>query len=207
MPGGISAADLPPAQVHSSGIQYGVKMKVIGIVGMPASGKGEVSKIAGDLGIPVVVMGDTIRKQVIEAGLSPTDANLGAMSTELRSKFGMDAIAQLTIPLIKAESAPVVLVDGIRGDREVAAFREHFPDFTLVGIVSSFETRYARLVARGRSDDPLTTEELEIRDERELGWGLGRALEQADYTITNEGTLKEFTDEIRAILCDHGGGL
>lgn len=182
-------------------------MKVIGIVGMPASGKGEVSKIAGDLGIPVVVMGDTIRKQVIEAGLSPTDANLGAMSTELRSKFGMDAIAQLTIPLIKAESAPVVLVDGIRGDREVAAFREHFPDFTLVGIVSSFETRYARLVARGRSDDPLTTEELEIRDERELGWGLGRALEQADYTITNEGTLKEFTDEIRAILCDHGGGL
>ena len=39
-------------------------MKVIGIVGMPASGKGEVSRIARDLGIPVVVMGDAIREKV-----------------------------------------------------------------------------------------------------------------------------------------------
>ncbi|HQC34822.1 MAG TPA: AAA family ATPase, partial [Methanoculleus sp.] len=44
-------------------------MKVIGIVGMPASGKGEVSRIARDLGIPVVVMGDAIREKVKEAGL------------------------------------------------------------------------------------------------------------------------------------------
>ena len=151
-------------------------MKVIGIVGMPASGKGEVSKIARDLGIPVVVMGDAIRKRVKEAGLMPTDANLGAMSGKLRAGLGMDAIARITIPAIEAESAPVVLVDGIRGDYEVAAFKEHFPDFTLIGIVSSFETRYRRLTNRGRSDDSLTAEEFRVRDERELGWGLGRAL-------------------------------
>ncbi len=46
-------------------------MKVIGIVGMPASGKGEASRIARDLGIPVVVMGDAIRERVKEAGLPP----------------------------------------------------------------------------------------------------------------------------------------
>ena len=32
-------------------------MKVIGVVGLPASGKGEFSRIAAGLGIPVVVMG------------------------------------------------------------------------------------------------------------------------------------------------------
>ncbi len=175
-------------------------MKVIGIVGMPASGKGEVSKIARELGIPVVVMGDAIRERVKKAGLPATDENLGAVSGRLRSDLGMDAIARLCIPLIEAESAPVVLVDGIRGDYEVATFREHFPDFTLIGIVSSFETRYRRLANRGRSDDSLTAEELRVRDERELGWGLGRALAQADYTIVNEGTLEEFLAEVRALL-------
>lgn len=179
-------------------------MKVIGIVGMPASGKGEVSKIARDLGIPVVVMGDAVRKRVSDAGLPATDANLGVMSKKLRSELGMDAIARITIPLIEAETAPVVLVDGIRGDYEVAAFRERFSNFTLIGIVSSFETRYARLTDRGRSDDSLTDEEFRARDERELGWGLGRALAQADCTVANEGTLEEFTAEIRALLCRQG---
>ena len=179
-------------------------MKVIGIVGMPASGKGEVSRIARDLGIPVVVMGDAIRERVREAGLPATDANLGAMSGKLRSDLGMDAIARITIPAIEAETAPVVLVDGIRGDYEVATFKEHFPNFILIGIVSSFETRYRRLADRGRSDDSLTAGELRARDERELGWGLGRALAQADCRIANEGTLEEFAAEVRALLCRPG---
>jgi dephospho-CoA kinase len=39
-------------------------MKVIGVVGLPASGKGEFSKIVKGMGIPVVVMGDVIRDAV-----------------------------------------------------------------------------------------------------------------------------------------------
>ncbi|MDV2482567.1 flagellar hook-basal body complex protein FliE [Methanoculleus sp. Wushi-C6] len=180
-------------------------MKVIGIVGMPASGKGEVSKIARDLGIPVVVMGDAIREQVRLAGLEPTDANCGAIAGKLRAELGMDAIARITVPAVEATGAPVVLVDGIRGDYEVTTFREHFPDFTLIGIVSSFETRYARLANRGRSDDTLTAEELLARDDRELGWGLGRALEQADCRVVNEGSLDAFAAEARSLLCRIGG--
>jgi dephospho-CoA kinase len=180
-------------------------MKVIGIVGMPASGKGEVSRIARALGIPVVVMGDAIREQVKEAGLPPTDANFGAVAGKLRADLGMDAIARITIPLIEAASAPVVLVDGIRGDYEVATFREHFPDFTLIGIDSSFTTRYRRLANRGRSDDTLTPEELRARDERELGWGLGRALEGAACRVPHEGSLDAFAAEVRALLCRLGG--
>nr|HRD25791.1 dephospho-CoA kinase [Methanoculleus sp.] len=84
--------------------------------------------------------------------------------------------------------------------REVAVFREHFPDFTLIAIDSSFETRYRRLAKRGRPDDTLTPDELRARDERELGWGLGRALELADYRIENEGSLEEFTAEVRGLL-------
>ncbi|HII98509.1 MAG TPA: dephospho-CoA kinase, partial [Methanoregula sp.] len=38
------------------------------------------------------------------------------------------------------------------------------------------------------------------RDERELGWGLGNALKVADIHIRNEGTLTEFSDEVRTLL-------
>ena len=45
-------------------------MKVIGVVGLPASGKGEFSKIAAEWE-PVIVMGDMIRNAVKRKGLSP----------------------------------------------------------------------------------------------------------------------------------------
>ncbi len=59
-------------------------MRLIGIVGLPGSGKGEFSRCAADLGIPVLVMGDVIRRVAAEQGLSPDDDVLGRISGELR---------------------------------------------------------------------------------------------------------------------------
>jgi dephospho-CoA kinase len=175
-------------------------MKVLGVVGLPASGKGEFSKIASARGIPVIVMGDMIRHAVHMAGLEPTDANLGAMATDLRAKQGMDAIAQLCVPEIQRQNAPFVLIDGIRGDAEVTLFRRVFPGFLLIRIDSSFETRLARIQARGRSDDFSSAGELRTRDERELSWGLGNALNDADVHISNEGTLAEFGAAVQSFF-------
>ena len=175
-------------------------MKVIGVVGLPASGKGEFSKIAAEMGIPVIVMGDMIRNAVKEDGLDPSDTNLGAVANRLRKELGMDAIAYLCIPEIQRQTAPLVLVDGIRGDDEVKLFRKTFLNFTLICIDSSFENRLSRVAARNRSDDFKTAGELRNRDERELGWGLGKALNEADVQITNNGTLDEFSESVHTLL-------
>ncbi len=179
-------------------------MKVIGVVGLPASGKGEFSKIADGMGIPVIVMGDMIRKAVNESGLDPTDANLGAIANKLRQERGMDAIAHLCVPEIQRQTAPLVLVDGIRGDAEVTLFRRVFPGFTLISIDSSFETRLERIKARGRSDDFESAEELHRRDIRELGWGLQKAMESADIHISNEKTLEDFACDVHRVLKQTG---
>ncbi|HII97897.1 MAG TPA: flagellar hook-basal body complex protein FliE [Methanoregula sp.] len=179
-------------------------MKVIGVVGLPASGKGEFSNIAAGMGIPVIVMGDMIRQAVREAGLEPSDTNFGITANRLRAEGGMDAIARLCVPVIKKQDAPLVLVDGIRGDTEVTLFRKNFLTFTLISIDSSFENRLARIAARARSDDFTTADALHNRDERELGWGLGNALKVADIHIKNEGTLTEFSDEVRTLLARLG---
>ena len=175
-------------------------MKVIGVVGLPASGKGEFSKIAAGMGIPVIVMGDMIRNAVKEGGLDPTDANLGAIANKLRAEQGMDAIAHLCVPEIQRQTAPLVLVDGIRGEAEVTVFRRIFPGFTLISIDSSFETRLARIKARGRSDDFESAGELHQRDMREMGWGLQKAMLSADIHISNEKTLEDFSVEVHRIL-------
>jgi dephospho-CoA kinase len=179
-------------------------MKVIGVVGLPASGKGEFSTIAAGMGIPVIVMGDVIRAAVRAAGREPTDANFGATANRLRAEKGMDAIAQLCIPEIRRQTAPLVLVDGIRGDAEVRLFRRIFSGFTLVSIESSFEDRLFRIAARGRSDDFIAPEALRTRDERELGWGLGDALAGADITLLNTGSLAEFSQSVRSLLTTLG---
>ena len=175
-------------------------MRVIGVVGYPASGKGEFSRIAAESGIPVVVMGDVIRREAAKAGLGTSDAALGEMAVRLRREQGMDAVALLTIRDVEALRAPLLLIDGIRGDAEVSRFRERFPGFLLVGIASDFPHRLARSSARGRSDDLSRAEDLRNRDRREEGFGLARALAEADRVLENNGTLPGFEAKVRALL-------
>ncbi len=175
-------------------------MRLIGVVGLPGSGKGEFSRCAGELGIPVLVMGDVIRRVAAERGLPLDDAVLGRISGELRETYGRGAVAHLMLPAIRGLAAPVVLIDGIRSDAEVDEFRRAFPGFVLIGVKSSFETRRRRLRGRGRSDDLADAEALHRRDERELGWGLGAALAGAEETFENEGSLPAFCARVRALL-------
>ena len=175
-------------------------MRVIGVVGYPASGKGEFSRVAAEAGVPVVVMGDVIRREAAKAGLGTSDAALGEMAVRLRRERGMDAVALLTIEDVKALRAPLLLIDGLRGDAEVKLFRERFPGFLLVGIVSDFGHRLARSSARGRSDDISREEDLKNRDRREEGFGLARALAEADRVLENNGSLPEFEEKVRALI-------
>lgn len=175
-------------------------MLVIGVVGYPASGKGEFSRIAKSMGIPVVVMGDVIRRELENAGLTQTDKNMGEMSKCLRQGMGMDALARLSIPLIEDLNSRTVLVDGIRGDAEVETFSKRFKGFRLIAIDAPFGTRLLRLRERGRQDDSDDEDVLRARDMREEGWGLANAVGMADYTLVNEGGLEGFEEKAREII-------
>ncbi|AFC99551.1 Uncharacterized protein conserved in archaea [Methanocella conradii HZ254] len=178
-------------------------MKVIAFVGMPGAGKTEASNVARELGMPVVVMGDVLREEVSKRGLAPTDENIGGVAGQLRKEEGMDAIAKRCIPRIKAYEgrSNVVVVDGIRGIAEVEAFKGVFgDDFVLVKIDAPFEVRLERLSRRGRSDDAGGADWLRQRDERELSWGMGKAMEAADKSVTNLEPIERFKKEVRSIL-------
>lgn len=181
---------------------YELQMKVIGVVGYPASGKGEFSQIAAGLGIPVVVMGDIIRRQVSAQGLDLTDENIGATARKLREDFGMDAVAMLTAEEVGKQHTDVVVIDGIRGDAEVRYFRSVFPTFVLVAVEASFPVRLSRMQVRGRSDDTTTAESLKGRDEREESFGLATAMTLAEVRLVNESTRDVYEAAVRKVLSE-----
>ena len=183
-------------------------MRVIGTVGLAGSGKGEVAEVAREEGVPVVTMGDVIRRACRDRGLDPATHH-GEVATALREENGPDAVAARSLPLIEEalEESDTVLVDGIRSGVEVDRFEEAFgDDFLLVSIEVPFEERAERLLERGRDDSDLDGEELRARDERELGFGMGEAMERADVVVENTDTLAAFRDRARNLVRGESAG-
>jgi dephospho-CoA kinase len=181
-------------------------MKIIAFVGMPASGKSEAARIASRMGIPVINMGDVIRKEVLRRGLEPTDSNTGMVATDLRKCEGMDAIARYCNSQIRETGSELVVVDGVRGIAEVECFRQEFgKGFILISIYTPIEVRFSRIQKRGRSDDMDSIDGLRRRDERELGWGMGEAIEASSIEIENNFSLETFRKDVVNVLSNYLG--
>lgn len=175
-------------------------MRVIGTVGLPGSGKGVFATVAEEYDIPVVTMGDVVREACRDRGLDPAQHH-GQVARALRDEEGPGAIAERSLPLVEDALADddVVLIDGIRSDVEVDRFERAFgEDFTLISIEAPFDVRKRRIDSRGRGD--ADRESLRARDERELGFGMGEAMDRAERRVENTGTLEEFRDRVREIL-------
>lgn len=129
-------------------------MRIIGLVGLPGSGKSEAAQVAEEMGLAVVVMGDVIRREAAARGLPPTDENLGRLGSMLRSQEGAAAVAKRCLQLAGALGEDLVAMDGLRSNEEADYFRATAQEFHLLEIWASPEVRLARLSSRGRSDDP-----------------------------------------------------
>ena len=179
-------------------------MRVVGTVGLPGSGKGELAAVAREAGIPVVTMGDVIREACRDRGRDPATDH-GAVAKALREEDGPAAIAERSLPLVREAvdeaNTETVVVDGLRSMVEVEAFREAFgDDFRIVSIEAPFDLRAERLADRGRDSSDNDLEALRARDERELSFGMGEVMDAADVRIDNTDSLAAFRTSARELL-------
>jgi dephospho-CoA kinase len=178
-------------------------MRVIGTAGLPGSGKGEAAEVAREKKIPVVTMGDVIRQECRDRGLDPAEDH-GRVATDLRAENGPTAIAERSIPLVRAalEENETVVVDGLRSMAEVETFEAEFgTEFTILSVEAPFDVRARRLDERQRDKSAADGgESLDERDERELGFGMGEVMDEADVVIENTTSLRTFRDRIRTLL-------
>lgn len=170
---------------------------VVGLGGMPGSGKSIVVEVAKELGYSVVTMGDVVREQTRLRGLEPTPQNVGKVMLELRAQEGNYVIAKKCIPKIQEQPTNRVLIDGLRSLFEADIFKENFSKFVLVAVHAPPKARFERLRLRGRSDDPKTFDVFHERDMRELGVGLGGVIGLAEKIIVNDDSIEGFKALVR----------
>ena len=191
-------------------------MKIIGVTGLPGSGKSVVSRAAKKLDIPIVRMGDVIRDEA-----KRRNQKTGDVAVDLRKEYGEFVVAQRCVEIINAHTAPknpspdnnprnrtrirvpkcdVYMIEGIRSPYEVEIFKKNFSEFKVIAIHSTPNTRFKRLKRRMRPDDSHEESDFLIRDQRELNFGIGNVIATADYMVVNEGPLKKIKNIIRSIL-------
>jgi dephospho-CoA kinase len=175
------------------------KRRLLLITGMAGSGKTTLAHLLMDRGYSLFTMGDVIRNEVRMRNLPSTPENLGKMAEDIRKTGGEDAVAKKCVPLILSDPNPRVALDGIRSLDEVRNFEEAF-DTYLIAVHASPTTRYERLKNRGRSDDPSNIQIFRERENRELGFGMDRAIALSDYIITNENGIEDLEKTLDKIL-------
>lgn len=176
--------------------------QVYAVCGMPGSGKGEFASVLSDDGIPVVSMGDMVRAEVRSRGLMENPSIFGEIAADLRAEFGEDVLAVRLGDKVDEllQSHTVVLIEGLRGTAERSVFSSRWGDgFQTVAIDTSEELRFARIQQRGRSEDGDRTA-FEVRNLREVGWGLDVLIEEADTVIANNLDLESFVSACEAWL-------
>ncbi|MCE7698373.1 MAG: AAA family ATPase [Methanobacterium paludis] len=184
-------------------------MKVIGVTGLPGSGKSVVSRVAKNFKIPVVRMGDVIRNEAKKRNLTS-----GEVAVKLREEYGEFVVAERCVSIVKrmnknsknkknkgSNSNPrIYMIEGIRSPYEIEIFKKNFRDFKVIAVHSTPKTRFKRVQKRNRADDSVKVSEFQRRDKRELKFGIGDVIATSDYMVVNEGPVKKFKSVVRSIL-------
>lgn len=187
---------------------------IIGITGMPLAGKAKIRKIFEDLGCPTFIMRTVVEDEAKKQGQWPmTNESLREFATNIRKEKGRGVVAELCIPHLRKmlETEDMIIVDGLRSPEEPTIFKKEFgDDFVLLCVWAPFRLRALRLArpdsandpreAGHASSDPKTVDELKWRDQKELSWGLGEVIAQADYLITNMTTKEDLESNVKKFL-------
>lgn len=94
----------------------------------------------------------------------------------------------------------VYIIEGIRSPQEVQYFRKRFKNFKIIAIHSNPKERFNRLIRRNRNDDSTDYNVFRQRDERELKFGIGNVIAQADFMLINEGHIQKFKNSVRVLI-------
>ena len=170
--------------------------KVVAVCGMPGSGKGEFAAVLEQQGVPVLSMGDMVRAEVKRQNLAESPGIFGEIAAQLRAEHGEDVLAVRLADAVDEllKSHPIVLIEGMRGTAERIVFSQRWSEaFASVAVEASPDVRFTRIQNRGRSEDG-DRASFEVRDTREIGWGLDQIILEADHHIDNNLDLVTFQE-------------
>jgi len=178
--------------------------KIIAVVGMPGSGKSEVVNIFEEHGFSRVYFGGVVIEEVRKLGLDVNEKNESNVRKDLRRKYGLDAIAKLSLPKIReALKKYNVVIDGLYSWEEYKLLVKEFPNMVVIAVYAPPDIRYSRL--EKRQIRSLSPEEAKSRDYDQIeNLHTGGPIAMADFTIKNEGSLKTLIEKTKLLIKEIG---
>lgn len=182
-------------------------MIVIGVVGQIASGKGEIVKyLTKKLGFVSFSLSSILHDELKEKKIKKfTRKTLQDMGNDLRRDYGDDILARRVVGHLKGQKTDNIIIEGIRNPGEIEYLKKN-SNFILIGIKAKRKIRFKRLSERGKTWDPKNWREFVKIDKRDLGvkesksgQQVKKCLAYSDFTLTNNGDLKEFKIKIERL--------
>ncbi len=174
---------------------------IIGVTGMPGSGKTEVSIILKEEGFRTVEMGKVVYEMMDEQGIEITPTSVPTFATALRKEHGKAFVAKEITKRIHGNTyTGKIAIIGIRSPAEIKYFRSKLDKFGIIGIVAPKKIRFERLKKRNRTDDSKKMSNFEFRESKEKGYGVLKAIDAADYIITNTGTRSQLKSDVTHVI-------
>lgn len=182
-------------------------MKVIVILGLPLSGKTTHAKILVDeLNIPLVETGTFVYKAVADRGLEPIPENIVKVAGECKA-ISDSCFTEMALDyaLENHKDSEIIFMSGVKAQSEVDYLVNAMgkKNVFLISFHASADTRHGRLLnkdrkeqstkagAKGVEDIAMADDKsrFDLRDNKELSYGLGRLMALAHFVINTEDIL------------------
>lgn len=176
------------------------KTRLIGLTGTNGAGKGEAAAFFMNNGYTYFSLSDLIREELQKKGQEVTRDNLIKMGNLMRERSSPDILARIVVKKIKGKA----VIDSIRNSKEIEFLKKQ-EGFVLLSLDAPGELRFSRVQKRGREESAANLQEFLAKEAQEIsqaetGQQLLTCMKMADFTIWNDGTLKELYKKLEEFL-------
>ncbi len=180
-------------------------MIILGITGTLGAGKGTIVEyLVAEKGFSHYSVRAWLLSKVRAAGLPENRDSLFNIANELRAKFGASYVTDQLYEIAMVSGKDCV-IESIRTPGEIDSLRKK-GKFYLLAVDADPRIRYERIVLRQSETDKISYATFQENEAREMTTtdpakqNLRRCIELTDFTIRNDGTRKELTDQVEKIL-------
>lgn len=177
---------------------------IVGLAGSFGAGKGVVvDYLVGKHGFTHYSMSGFITEEIKRRGVPVNRNSMIEVSNDLRGTHGPTYIADALYKRAEEKGGDFI-IESLRAVAEVRRIKEL--GGVVIGVDAKPELRYERSVARGSEKDQVSFEEWLDQERRESNpddptkQDIFGALKEADYVISNNGTLKELYAQVDEVL-------
>ena len=179
---------------------------VLALVGESGAGKTTTTAIIEDMGFAPLALGKYLREMAIAEYGTPERVQVQKLARKMQNIHGDDYYARIALSDPSFLQTRNVIIDGLRNTAELRYTTQAVADtgrkLFLVALMASDETRFSRVVGRGRAGDPLTRERF-IEDDARASGSMEDGFQQngiligmAQHTIHNTGDMHTLRNQI-----------